>query len=424
MGGDVAAVIDSLSQRVRNAGKTAKSYTDTKELAQECRTDTKGVSPCYGAVIFLSSPQFGTNDSAPGFWNYTIRGSGQISSDSGSIDSTTNGVETELLPLQRGLEQEMIAQSGNGTVSLPKDINVILYTEQPQSVLDASRTSNYLAYCMYAFGPIFAFALVELIYHMTSFIAHERELGMSGLIDTMISGGSNIRGRVVRQTSTWLAFFIVYFPSWLVVGIVISVLCFPETSRGLPAGFTILSGLSMASYALFGASFFKKAQLSGSVMTVIAIVGAILPIVLFEQKKSTCAVLSVIFPTANFTYYVTGHAAFESEGKRVSMTGSAYDPDVDTGKFRMPLFFHWVVVVVHLLVFPPMAFAVEHWLHSTASPNKTFRKREAAGDPTVVLSGFCKRWVDLSIAVRSQDADTTQATVLASSPRSSRRLAR
>jgi hypothetical protein len=389
--GDVASVIDSLSRQIRDAGKTAVIYNGTSALAQECRTNTKGVSPCYGAVIFYSSPSRGTNESSQGVWNYTIRGQGALWGGSVDVTSDRNGAEIDLLPLQRALEGEIIAQSGSNNASkIPDQMDVLLYTEQDQTVLDRSRTSNYLMYCIYAFGPIFAFAMLELVYHMTSFVAKERELGMSGLIDTMISGGSNIRGRLVRQISTYISFALVYFPSWLAVGLVISLVSFPVTSRNLPVGFVILAGFSLTSYSLFGASFFRKAQLSGSIMIVIALVGAILPVVLFEQTKTVCTILSILFPSANFTYYITGHAAFESENKQASMTGSAYKPEEMIGQYRMPLYFHWVMVVVHILIFPPMAFAVEHLLHSTASQYRKFEKPASVGDPTVTLSGFAK----------------------------------
>jgi ATP-binding cassette subfamily A (ABC1) protein 3 len=394
-GGDVGAVINSLSQQVRDAGRIAKNYNSSWALAQECRTNTKGSSPCYGAVIFTSSPTQGTNESQPGHWNYTIRGQGSSYGGSVDIRSNENGLEVALLPFQRALEREMIMQSNpTAAKKIPENIDVILYTDQDQSVLDNSRTSNYLLYCIYAFGPVFAFALLELVYHLTSFVARERELGMSGLIDTMISGGSNVRGRVVRQISTWISFALVYFPSWLSIGLIISLVCFPETSRNWPVGFAIFAGFSVLSFALFGASFFKKAQLSGSIMIVIAIVGAILPVVLFEQTKVVCAILSVLFPTANFTYYVTNHATFEAANKQASMTRSSYDSENDdpSRNFRMPLVFHWVMAFVHIIVFPFLAFAVEHLLHSTASKNRTFEKPAKAGEPTVTLTGFTKTY--------------------------------
>jgi ATP-binding cassette subfamily A (ABC1) protein 3 len=127
-------------------------------------------------------------------------------------------------------------------------------------------------------------------------------------------------------------------------------------------------------------------------MTVISIVGAVLPVVLFEQTQGICTILSIIFPFANFTYYVTGHAVFESMDKQVSMTGSAYTVEnrPPRSDFRMPLYFHWVIVIVHLFVFPLLAFVTETLLHSIASKNRTFVKPEAANAPTVVLAGFTK----------------------------------
>jgi ATP-binding cassette subfamily A (ABC1) protein 3 len=250
-GGDVASVIGSLSAQIRDAGKEPRNYNSTRALAQECRTDTKGISPCYGAIIFYSSPTQGTKDSREGFWNYTIRGQGAVWSGNADITSQDNGPEVDLLPLQRALEREIISTADSNAASKMSDkLDVILYTDQDQSALDDSRTSNYLMYCIYAFGPIFAFALLELIYHLTSFVARERELGMSGLIDTMISGGSNIRGRMVRQIATWVSFALVYFPSWLSVGLIISLVCFPETSRNLPVGFVILVGFVLQQSAV------------------------------------------------------------------------------------------------------------------------------------------------------------------------------
>lgn len=313
------------------------------------------------------------------------------SDGSADITKNNNDEEVELLPLQRALDMELIAQSkSNGSSKPLSNIDAILFTEQDQTALDDSRTSNYLMYCIFAFGPIFAFALVEITYHMSSFIARERELGMSGLIDTMISGGSNFRGRIVRQASVWISFACVYLPSWISVGAIISAVVVPKTSQSLPLGFTILSGLALTSFSLFGASFFKKAQLSGSIMIIITVVGAILPVVLFDQDIITCAIISALFPAGNFTYYITTHAAFESQNRPATMFGSAYPPGSSMGRFRMPLIVHWIILVVHIVVLPPMAFAVEHWLRSTASPHRKFAKPSNDGDPTVTLSGFTK----------------------------------
>lgn len=174
-GGEVASVIDGLSKKIETAGKTAKIYKDTWDLALECRTDDRGITPCYGAVVFFSSPTEGTDASPSGNWNYTMRGS-----DSGFVDirSSDSTLETDILPFQRAVDAEIISQfkSSNKT-QLPEHMKVISYTDQDMDALADSRSANYLALAVYIFGPLFAFTLVEIVYHMTSFVSRERELG-------------------------------------------------------------------------------------------------------------------------------------------------------------------------------------------------------------------------------------------------------
>lgn len=213
--------------------------------------------------------------------------------------------------------------------------------------------------------------------------------GMSGLIDTMIPGGSNVRGRAVRQVASYISFAGIYFPGWLSIGIIISVVVFPDFSRSIPLGFVLLSGFAFTGFALFGASFFKKAQLSGSIMIVITLVFAILPIVLFQQTKTACGILSILVPSANFSYFITGVATFEVAGKPVSMMKLANDDDQGHA-WRLPLYVHWVILVIHIFAFPILAFATEHIMFSTASQHRQLAPPTKINDPTVTLSDFGK----------------------------------
>lgn len=212
---------------------------------------------------------------------------------------------------------------------------------------------------------------------------------MSSLIDTMIMGGSNIRGRLVRQIATYISFALIYFPSWLAVGIVVSVQILPKHSNGLPVGFVILSGFALTGFSLFGASFFKKAQLSGSIMLVISLVVAVIPAVLVEQTSSTCGVLSFLFPSANFTYFLTGIGTFEIADKPVSMMHRA-DDRLLVDRWRLPLYIHWIFLIVHIFAFPALAFATEHLMFSTASPHRRFARPASPEDATVEIIGFHK----------------------------------
>lgn len=205
----------------------------------------------------------------------------------------------------------------------------------------------------------------------------------------MIPGGSSIRGRVLRQGAAYISFTIVYFPSWLAVGIVISAIVYPNFSKNIAVGFVILSGLAFTGFALFGASFFRKAQLSGSIMVVITLVFAILPAVLSDQTQTVCGILSFLIPSANFTYFITGVATFEAAGKPVEMMRRAHENDqVDT--WRLPLYIHWIFLVIQIISLPVLAFATEHAFFLTASPHRKFVRSANSNDPTVTLSGFCK----------------------------------
>lgn len=205
----------------------------------------------------------------------------------------------------------------------------------------------------------------------------------------MMPGGSNVRGRVARQVATYISFATIYFPGWLAVGIVLSVVVYPNFSRNMPLGFTILSGFALTGFSLFSASFFKKAQLSGSITIVIAVVFAALPVVIFQQDNVVCGILSFLCPTANFTYFITGVGTFEAAGKPVSMMRLAAEDDL-IDNYRMPLYIHWIFLIIHILVFPVLAFATEHLLFSTASKHRQFAAPAKADDATVTLTGFGK----------------------------------
>jgi ATP-binding cassette subfamily A (ABC1) protein 3 len=388
-GGEVAAVIESLSNTISDAGKTPRMYENTSQLTQECRDDIKGASRCYGAVVFLSSPEESSPLSEKGTWNYTIKSPSSAYGLGPDVTNDRNGPEVYILPLQLAVDAEIVARSkSDRSPGLPSTIRNVVYTYENQETLDESRTNNYLALCIYAFGALFTFGLVGIVYHMTSFVASERELGMSSLVDTMIPGGFNIRGRIARQVATYISFAVVYLPSWIITGVVISVICFPNSSRGLPVGFTIFAGLALTSFSLFAASFFKKSQLSGSITVVIALVFTILPQTLYNQKRPTGYVLSFLCPTASFTYLVTGVATFEMESKPVHMWGYAGNA---TDPYRIKLGYHWIFLAIHIMVFPILAFLVEHVLFSTASASRSFATPSTPADPTVRLSSLSKR---------------------------------
>lgn len=358
-------------------------------MERDCAAKSNGNSICYGAVEFFSSAKQSTNQSESGVWNYTIRG---VIDSYADIRKHDHSSELQLLPLQRAVDQEIIARSqSDNTSALPPTVDEMIFTSRGQQFLSDSRTSNYLNLCIYIFGTVFSFAMVGIVYHLVSFVATERELGMSSLIDAMLPGGSAMKARLVRQISTYFAFALVYLPGWLVVGIVISTVVFPETSRGIPVGYHIFSGLAFCSFSLFGASFFKKSQLSGAIVVIVALVFAILPQVLFEQKKIQVYIFSLLFPSANYTYFITGLATWEASTGTPKVRLMEHAPDFALkDPWRVKLGIHWIFLGVQIVVYPTLAFFLEHILFSTTSTGHSFARPASPGAPTVTVSGFCK----------------------------------
>jgi ATP-binding cassette subfamily A (ABC1) protein 3 len=71
-GGDIDRVIDLVAAPVLQAGKNVVRLPDSTNLTQVCRTSLRGVTGCYGAVVFTSSPTEGPGS----HWNYSLRADG------------------------------------------------------------------------------------------------------------------------------------------------------------------------------------------------------------------------------------------------------------------------------------------------------------------------------------------------------------
>lgn len=73
-GGDIERVIDLVAAPVIAAGKNVTRLPDGTDLTKVCRTNLRGVTGCYGAIEFVSSPLEGPY----GRWNYSMRLDGSL----------------------------------------------------------------------------------------------------------------------------------------------------------------------------------------------------------------------------------------------------------------------------------------------------------------------------------------------------------
>ncbi len=89
LGSDVDGLVETLAAPLRSKG-TVLVLDDSSTLATECKQTLSGVSNCFAAVVFQSSPSGGSGKG----WNYTLRADSSLSSGRVDVDKHTNDVET------------------------------------------------------------------------------------------------------------------------------------------------------------------------------------------------------------------------------------------------------------------------------------------------------------------------------------------
>jgi ATP-binding cassette subfamily A (ABC1) protein 3 len=106
-------------------------FSDPTDVLTTCRSSLRGVTQCFAAVEFVSSPSEGSG----GVWNYTLRADGALGQVI-DVQSPNNDGEIYLLPLQHAVDYAIA--SINSTVNqaaLPSSVLEYPYTDLTQSEL-------------------------------------------------------------------------------------------------------------------------------------------------------------------------------------------------------------------------------------------------------------------------------------------------
>lgn len=376
LGGDVDKVLNAVAQQA--SGNVVRLSSDA-ELLDTCRSSLRGSTSCYGAVVFESSPAQGT------VWNYTLRADGAFGAQI-HVDRTTNDVEVYLLPLQRAVDNAIV--SLNAT-SLPA-VFEYPYTSITQAQRNTNIRVNYQGAIINILGVAFLIGMVGVTYHLTGFIASERELGMSQLIEAMMPNLKRWQPQVARILSYHLAFDIIYTPGWVIMGVVLGVGVFAQTSMAIVIIYHLLAGLSLASFSILGASFFKKAQLSGITMAIVTLLLGVLSQVIDKTNSGTVAILSLLFVPCNYVFFIVFMARYERQDLATDLVRSA--PDNPWG---LPGIALWVFLIVQIFAYPLLGAVVERSLYGTASNGRSVVEsldHSSRSSETVHLENFTKHY--------------------------------
>ncbi|EUC43423.1 hypothetical protein COCMIDRAFT_7118 [Bipolaris oryzae ATCC 44560] len=379
-GGQIDQVIDQLSTTVRDAGLQAITIGSEVELLTTCASSLRGASTCFGAASFYSSPNEGRGPA----WNYTLRSDGALGENI-YVDQKDNDVQIYILPFQRAIDQAIA--SVDGSRSIP-ETNEYPYTDKTQKEYDDRIRTLFMGALINIMGAALYIGICGVTYQLTGQMAEERERGISQLVEAMSPAKKAWHTQFARLLSMHIAFDIIYFPGWVIMGAIVWALAFSSSNPVILIIFHVLAGLSLTSFSIFGAAFFRKAQLSGITIVIIPILLAIIAQVAGPFSTSAVYVLSLIFPSINYVFFTICVARFERQLVAMNMVEAS--PVYEDHVWTTPGIVFWVFAIIHTFVYPFLGALVERWLYGTVSADR--KTTTSSPDHNIILTNFSKHW--------------------------------
>lgn len=377
-GGAIGDIITDLSTTVRAKGLTAVTLNADTDLLSTCKSSLRGVSPCFAAISFHGSPSEGSG----GVWNYTLRADGSLG-ERIYVDSSDNDAEIYALPIQHAVDAAIAAMNGT-TLPLPQQYP---YTSQTAVERNRNITRLYMGTLISILGLAYFIGVVGVCYQLTGHMATEREMGMSSLIESMMPNRARWQPQAARLISNHLAFDIIYLPSWLIMGAIVSRLNYPLSSTGVMIGYFLLAGLALSSWSIAFAALFRKAQLSGITVTIVSIVLAIIVQVQTPKSTGAIAVLALLFPPMNFTLFIIYMAYWQQQNLPVDLSKGP-----PTAPWSLPGYVFFIFVALQFLIYLPLGAIIERSLYGTASKARNMQYETGNVVRTVTISGLTKHY--------------------------------
>lgn len=345
-------VFKSLGDVVRSAGGNATTLKSEDDIGYVCKASIRGTSTCFGAVVMHSAP-----DSTEKVWNYTIRADSALGI-SFRVDKTDNDNEMYTLPLQRAVNNAIL---GSNSSALDK-VQEYPITSISDDERQAENLRTYQNSFIHYLSVSFIIALIGVSYHLPGFIATEREVGLSQLIDAMMPVSQAWHRQLARLLSAHNAFALTYFPGWILAAVVNGILIWNKTSYGILIVWFLLSGLAMTSMSLLGACFFRKAQLAGIITAVVWLVLGIVAQAIPHPPAGAVIILALLFTPCNFVFFVIYVARYERQGLRTNLAQAAQDD-----YWNVPGYVFWIFLIIQAVVYPFVAAFLERALHGVTT---------------------------------------------------------
>ena len=379
-GGQIQNVINQISNTVQSAGKIVQVVGSDDELLTVCRSSLRGASDCFAAASFVSSPTEGSS----GIWNYTIRADGALGTKI-FVNKNNNDAEIYVLPFQHAIDST-IATIDN--TSLPNQVNEYPFTSETSQERANNIERLYMGTLINILAVAFFLGIVGVTYQLTGLMASERELGMSQLIEAMSPNPIKWHTQAARLLSYHIAFDIMYFPGWIIMAGIVNGLVFPATSFGLVFIVHLLAGLALSSWSILGGSLFHKAQLSGITVTLASIILAIVAQVVTPQSSGAVGILSLLFPSMNYTFVIIYMARWERQ-----LLPSNFAKGAPESPWQIPGYVFLILLIIQIIVYPILGAYVERSLYGTSSKARQVSKHDSSSSKTIELTSFSKHYL-------------------------------
>lgn len=259
------------------------------------------------------------------------------------------------------------------------------FTSLTQEQREDQIRTRYMSAIINIISVALFIGMVGVTYQLTGLIAMERELGMSQLIDCMMPSASHWTAQAARFISAHLALDMIYAPGWIVTGIILKYGVFANSSAGVTVINHLLSGLALSSFSIFGAAFFKKAQLSGIVLVITNLLLGVIAQLGGIKTNPAVIILGLLFPSMNYVFFTIGMARWEKQGLATDLLKK---PPGST--WSVPGIALWVFLIVQTIVYPILAALIEQKLYGTVSSNR--KTGPIDGSSALTLDGFSKEF--------------------------------
>lgn len=306
-----------------------------------------------------------------------------------NVNENTNDAEIYVLPLQHTIDTAIASINSTRTsVTMPSTVQEYPFTsETEQQWKDTIKDSIVKDNTNFA-AVIWYLGFLDAVYQLVGLMAKERETEISDLIECMMPNPRRWEPQFARLVAHQIAFALTYAPAWIVMAVIAKIGLFTHTSVGILIVGFLLGGLAVISFSILGAAFFKRAQLSGITIMVLAIIlGIITQIRSHAMSTATIGVLSFLFTPMAFTNFIIVISRWEGQAEPTNLVHAA-----PSSPWTMPGIAFWIFFILQIFWYPLLAAVVERTLYGTAASRS---KRHVVHTPEstehpVVVRNFTK----------------------------------